>query len=210
MRMRGGLVCFLQSFHKISGTHWGFFARRQTKTRRLFCPTSPAPFAKIYLFPEFGTQAYNRDIPRSLRRAYRDRHDTWCGMRWTRSCRKTCGTVAYGQAVWSCFPDAGINPGSRARGMVAKKPGTPGRARSSRKAIAQGVPGVSALPDDLCALYPFQHTRLRVRRAPGIPCALCFRRRDVDATTRAESRRGNERSYLFVIASQRVARMRAR
>ena len=28
----------------------------------------------------------------------------------------------------------------------------------------------------LCALYPFQHTSLRVRPAPGIPCALCFLR----------------------------------
>jgi hypothetical protein len=28
-------------------------------------------------------------------------------------------------------------------GMVAKKPGTPGRARSSRKTIAQGMPDVS-------------------------------------------------------------------
>jgi hypothetical protein len=25
-----------------------------------------------------------------------------------------------------------------------------------------------------CALLPFQHTRLRVRPAPGIPCALCL------------------------------------
>ena len=38
----------------------------------------------------------------------RDRHDTRCGMRWTRWCRKTCGRVAYGQAVWSCPLDAGV------------------------------------------------------------------------------------------------------
>ena len=31
-------------------------------------------------------------------------------------------------------------PGQEPGGMVAKKPGTPGRARSSRKTIAQGVP----------------------------------------------------------------------
>jgi hypothetical protein len=60
---------------------------------------------------------------------------------------------------------------------VAKKPGTPGRSRSSRKTIARGMPDRSALPvvtKCLCAFYPFLHTRLRVRLAPGIPCALCF------------------------------------
>ena len=68
--------------------------------------------------------------------------------------------------------------GQEPGGTVANKPGTPRRARSSRKTIAQGMPDVSALPDDLCALYPFQHTRLRVRPAPGIPCALFNRGRD--------------------------------
>ena len=29
-------------------------------------------------------------------------------MRWTRSGRKTCGRVAYGQAVWFWLPDAGV------------------------------------------------------------------------------------------------------
>ncbi len=66
---------------------------------------------------------------------------------------QTFGTSAYGQAVWFWLPDAGVKfvgwrcrPSVRhaAQAMVAKKPGTPGRARSSRKAIAQGVPDVSA------------------------------------------------------------------
>jgi hypothetical protein len=49
--------------------------------------------------------------------------------------------IAYGQAVWFWLPDAGVNPwGQEPGGMVANKPGTPGRARSSRKTIAQGVP----------------------------------------------------------------------
>ena len=57
--------------------------------------------------------------------------------------------VAYGQAVWFWLPDAGVKfagwrcrPSVRhaAQAMVANKPGTPGRARSSRKTIAQGVP----------------------------------------------------------------------
>src|SRR5262249_6736546 len=49
-------------------------------------------------------------IPRPLPRADRDRHDTWCGMRWTRAARQTNAAHAYGQAVWSCPLDAGVKP----------------------------------------------------------------------------------------------------
>ena len=65
---------------------------------------------------------------------------------------------AYGQAVWSCPLDAGVKL-CRAicAATVTKKPDTPGRARSSRKAIAQGVPDVSALPDDLWAFFFSAH-----------------------------------------------------
>ena len=38
---------------------------------------------------------------------------------------------AYGQAVWSCPRDAGVNPRVESPGgTVANKPDTPGRARS--------------------------------------------------------------------------------
>jgi len=40
---------------------------------------------------------------------------------------------ADGQAVWSRHPDAGVKLcGTFRKAMVAKKPGTPGRARSNR------------------------------------------------------------------------------
>jgi hypothetical protein len=55
----------------------------------------------------------------------------------------------------------------------------------------------SALPDYLCALYPFQHTSLRVRPAPGIPCALCFQRDENEAKPGRKSRRGNAEAWLF-------------
>jgi hypothetical protein len=46
-----------------------------------------------------------------------------------------------GQAVWFWLPDAGVKLRKTiCVAMVAKKPGTPGRARSSRKTIAQGMP----------------------------------------------------------------------
>jgi len=35
----------------------------QVKTRRLFCPTSPAPSAKISLFLKIGIYALNRAVP---------------------------------------------------------------------------------------------------------------------------------------------------
>ena len=43
------------------------------------------------------------------------------------------GIFADGQAVWSCPPDAGVKSCETFReATVANKPGTPGRARSSR------------------------------------------------------------------------------
>jgi hypothetical protein len=59
------------------------------------------------------------------------------------------------------------------RGLTSPVPR--GERGVSRKAIAQGVPDVSALPDLLVCAFIFLHTRLRVRPAPGIPCALCLR-----------------------------------
>jgi hypothetical protein len=49
-----------------------------------------------------------RRHPALAKEALRGRHETWCGMRWTRLCRKTCGAVPYGQAVWFWLPDAGV------------------------------------------------------------------------------------------------------
>ena len=37
------------------------------------------------------------------------------------SCRKTCGKVAYGQAVWSCPANAGDKPARRLAGDGGKK-----------------------------------------------------------------------------------------
>jgi hypothetical protein len=45
------------------------------------------------------------------------------------------------------------------------------------KTIARGVPGDSGVTVVTTAgehFYPFLPTRLRVHRAPGIPCALCI------------------------------------
>src|SRR5215207_11258995 len=57
---------------------------------------------------------------------------------------------------------------------VAKKPAHRGEHEVSRKAIAQGMSECFRSP--VCSCAPnahFWHTRPRVQRAPGIPCALC-------------------------------------
>jgi len=61
--------------------------------------------------------------------AYRDRHDTWAGMRWTRWRNLTKRTDADGKGVWSWSPDAEIKFAGDPQITGAIKPGTPGRAR---------------------------------------------------------------------------------
>jgi hypothetical protein len=56
----------------------------------------------------------------------------------------------------------------------------------SRKAIAQGMSDALRCPVCSCALSSTpSHTRPRVQRAPGIPCALCLERREVTGKARA-------------------------
>jgi len=57
------------------------------------------------------------------------RHLRGTRMRWTQAVPGEGMQRADGEGVWSCPPDAGVNPGSKARGTEARKPGTPGRAR---------------------------------------------------------------------------------
>ena len=82
--------------------------------------------------------------------------------------------ITYGQAVWSCPLDAGVKLRKTiCAATVANKPDTPGRARSSRSNHRAGNADRSASPV-VTTLVCFFHlqTRLRVRLAPGIPCAL--------------------------------------
>ena len=88
--------------------------------------------------------------------------------------RKTCGTMRTVKPCGSGSPMLESTLAQAPGGMVAKKPGTPGRARSSRKAIAQGVPGDFGVPVLACVRSFVLHAWQWVRRAPGIPCALSF------------------------------------
>jgi hypothetical protein len=81
----------------------------------------------------------------------------------------------------SCGPDAPTLASSSWEAsflgmMVANKPGHQGELEGNRNTIAQGRPGETVrtcgrLP---CAFY-LLHTGLRVRQAPGFPCAFSLK-----------------------------------
>src|SRR5204862_8130165 len=74
---------------------------------------------------------------------------------------------------------------------VTRKPITGEITKETVKTIARGMPGCSGEPvvTTSCAFY-FLHARLRVHRAPGIPCALSLWANE-SCATRAFSRREN-------------------
>src|SRR5262249_27480282 len=87
-----------------TGVPGGTFA----KTRRLFCPTSQARHAKIFIFPKFKIMI-KRSHPVHKRDASRSSRFVGGG------CDGRVGPQdvragAHGQAVWSCPANAGDNP----------------------------------------------------------------------------------------------------
>ena len=82
--------------------------------------------------------------------------------------------IADGEVVWSWRPDAGAKVrGAFARVTVAKKPGHRGEYEISRKPLRRESRDASAEPVCSCAFSLCTlHTRPRVQRAPGFPCAL--------------------------------------
>src|SRR6266404_611445 len=85
----------------------------------------------------------------------------------------------------SCGSDAPMLASSlreEAQAMVSNKPGHRGEREVSRKTIARGMPGDFRCDrgDYARALFILR-ARLRVHRAPGIPCALCFEGREIHA-----------------------------
>jgi len=150
----------------------------------MFCPTSPDPFAKIFLFLKIGkcgllrpSRAHRRGGSRSSRNVARDAMDAPVA-------QGEC-TEAYGQAVWSCPPDAGVKlvDDFHERRWL-KSPGHRGEHGAADKTIVQGMPGCCGVPvvTTLVCFFVLQ-TRLWVRRAPGIPCALRLDPRDIGSAS---------------------------
>ena len=87
----------------------------------------------------------------------------------------------------------------RRRGLTSPVPR--GEHGVSRKAIAQGVPDEfrrTCGDYRLWAAYPFLPTRLRVRRAPGIPCALFLEEGQRNCKARAQNA-SRECRWLFEV-----------
>jgi hypothetical protein len=89
----------------------------------------------------------------------------------------------------SCRSDAPMQASSlreAAQATVSNKPGHRGEREVSRKTIARGMPGDFRCDrGDYARVFVFSHTRLRVHRAPGIPCALYFGRGETVFAPRA-------------------------
>jgi hypothetical protein len=102
-------------------------------------------------------------VPLSNRGAFRDRHGRWGGMRWTCS---AVGRTAWARTAKSRGPDPPTLGSSQWGDLLATeaiKPGTPGRARISRKTIANS------------RTFYLRTRGCGCGQAPGIPCALAFR-----------------------------------
>jgi hypothetical protein len=137
-------VCVKIAFRSL-GLH-GRTSGQTSKTRRLFCPTSQARRAKIYHFPKdrsYGLKKSSRaryrgasPSSRSVARVVMDA--LGAAGECTEGVRSSC--VVLIPRRWD------QSPGQKPGGMVAKTPGHQGERGVSRKAIAQGMPVVSALP----------------------------------------------------------------
>ena len=85
--------------------------------------------------------------------------------------------MALTRTAKSCGSDAPMLASSlreEAQATVSNKPGHRGEHEGNRNTIARGMPGetgVTVVTMLVCFTYHL-HARLRVHRAPGIPCAL--------------------------------------
>src|SRR5258706_12176640 len=113
----------------------------------------------------------------------------------------------------SCRSDAPMPASSlreAAQATVSNKPGHRGEREVSRKTIARGMPGrsgVTVVTTLVC--FFISHARLRVHRAPGIPCALYFRRGETVLQNSGASRREIAESYLLWLFENRIGKRRA-
>jgi hypothetical protein len=75
----------------------------------------------------------------------------------------------------------------------ARKPGPREEPEGNRNTIVQGMPECFGLPVvTMLVCFDFSHARLRVRPAPGIPCALRFSREGMKRKPRADRQRDRD------------------
>ena len=150
--------------------------------------------------------------PASARGAYRDRHDTRGGMRWAPGVAAWLGRAderlgAHVENVWSWHLDADATPAvtmiRRSRGQDSR---SPGRVRIRRQSIAQGMP-VDGWTGGDCRLLFLLQAGHGLRPAPGIPCALAFKRVTSKRTARAvRAARQRNRAWVNCLGELMTAR----
>ena len=136
-----------------------------------------SPFCKNILFFRTPKSALHLLPSCSERGALRGRHERWGGMRWTRgNADERCHSGRRRRVVLTprCWRQAG---GTLRRRRWQTSPVTGESAKKAVKTIVQGRPGISGEPVvTTLVCFIISHARLRVHRAPGFPCALCFQR----------------------------------
>jgi hypothetical protein len=152
-------------------------------------------------FPKNGTCALIRPPRPNTRDVSADRHDTWGGMRWTPKRTDDVRRGGWSSRVvvvprrWDQVRGDAISalrPKRRdQRATEANKPGLRREREVSRKPLRRECRMFRLTCTDLWASSLFCPRGLRVRPAPGIPCALCFPRGVNDPITRTHLRRGN-------------------
>ena len=127
-------------------------------------------------------------------------------MRWTRMALLTRALEADGEVVWFRHPKGWCQVRAHARATVARVQGSPRRARISLKPSRRE----SRMPPlHLYARVPPtstpSHTRPRVQRAPGFPCALSIGGRTENSSKPRANRAARSRRCVY--ARHRCNRM---
>src|SRR5260221_12130305 len=111
-------------------------------------------------------------------------------MRWTRAAPETRALSRTAKSCGSDAPIAGVKSAGNREMTVSNKRGHRGEREVSRKTIARGMPGETGVTVvTMLVCFFILHARLRVHRAPGIPCALNWAK--ASRTTRAHCAAGS-------------------
>ena len=117
------------------------------KSLRFYGIVSSPAMKNILLYRKCKS-VYNRISPRHHEGRSRDRHGTWCGLRWTlaasarcKPCRRKRGSVRRSRVVLAPRPWRLSTPPRGGVATVARKAVHRGEHEGNRKAIARGKPG---------------------------------------------------------------------
>jgi len=150
----------------------------------------PVPSQKIFRLTRRANQWQHsrRPVPqRGVSRSSRTRG----GMRWTQAAlltrARTCGRRSRVVLTPRRWRQVGGSTSAGDGGKKARSPvGHRGEHEVTVKTIAQGRLGSSGEPVvTMLVWFFYSHARLRVRRAPGFPCALYFHGRMISGKARA-------------------------